>query len=185
MIRSRIRPRFSIVQLMVMLPLLLVLSACPQKAGDTASLQTVVTETPFSCGSGTTTKTCTFRASTDDLLEMVDIPAEYTVKSIAIPAGLPVTWSLNGIERKIRRVIINLVITDAKGIVLDNFAPVLRLRITVPDPDKNLSFVARPPTLLKWTGQVWKPIPEVGKSSQIPREFEINNWGDPPIAWGD
>jgi tetratricopeptide (TPR) repeat protein len=155
-------------------------------------IQDKVVETLFSCGAGTITKTCSFRASTDDLLEMVDIPAAYLVKSVSIPAGLPLTWIKDGIEREIRRVIINLVITDAGGTVLEQFPQPLKLRIVAPDANTGsavsaakiipiLSNPKTPPTLLKWTGQLWKPIPELD-GSVLGREFEINDWGDPPIA---
>jgi hypothetical protein len=173
------------MRLRVAIPLALPLAliACPQTVTkETPVTETVVTETLFSCGSSKTVKTCTFRASTDDLLELVDIPADLIVKSVPIPTGLPVTWSLNGVERKIQRVIINLVITDAKSVVLDKFPKPLRLRIA---PAAAVLPVRNPYTLLKWTGQLWKPIPKYDGQNVLGLEYSINNWGDPPIAWGD
>jgi hypothetical protein len=119
-------------QFMRLIGVVMILSAC-------CPMDTKLTETLFSCGSSTTVKTCSLRASTNDLLEMVDIPAEYVVKSLPIPSGLATTWSKPDVGIvPVRQVIINLVITDANGTVQEKFSPSLTLRITTDSSKQSL-----------------------------------------------
>ena len=128
---------------------------------------------------------CTLLTDTQDFIEIINLPIGYTPYNDLMPNNLPQKWiDSKKNNRKVGRVLINLVFRDENGKEIISFKnkEVVILRVTPP----NLS--AHKLILLKYNNRdgKWielKPLKPVVNGK--PFTTRITDWGDPPIAWGD